>query len=82
MSGFGLEVIILTIVGVAWVLLFLYLRQRHDSVLRAQTRNIEIAQQTVEQQRQLIELMEQLISVNWDVAQGGQLGSKPRKAVG
>ena len=76
------ETIILASVGLIWVLLFVYLKQRHDTVLEAQTKSIELQQRVVEQQRQLIELLEQLISVNWDANQGVSPGPRPRKVIG
>ena len=76
------ETVILAIVGLIWVLLFVYLKQRHDTVLKAQGKSIELQQQVVEQQRQLIELIEQLISVNWDANRGENSGPRPRKVVG
>ena len=72
------ETVILAIVGLIWVLLFIYLKQRHDTVLAAQGKSIELQQRVVEQQRQLIELIEQLISVNWDASSGPM----PRKVAG
>lgn len=76
------ETVILAIVGLIWVLLFVYLKQRHDTVLEAQGKSIKLQQQVVEQQRQLIELIEQLISVNWDANRGENPGPRPRKVVG
>ena len=76
------ETVILAIVGLIWVLLFVYLKQRHETVLEAQSQSIDLQKQVVEQQRQLIELIEQLISVNWDTHRGENMGPRPRKVVG